>query len=141
MLSQFEFLQVNFTPTQDERVNKKFEEDKIKPIQFLTRFAEDRNQFLTSITIFMGGDSYISTLIRAHKKQYELDSPVIMKSKILLKDLYAADSDQFDFFIVSESDDILKSKFKSGKELNFNDAFKLIRIILVNNEYCYMVPR
>lgn len=141
LLSQFEFLQVNFTPTQDERVNKKFEEDKIKPIQFLTRFAQDRNQFLTSITIFTGDDSYISTLIRAHKKQYELDSPVIMNSKILLKDLYAADSDQFDFFIVSESDDILKSKFKSGKELNFNDAFKLIRIILVNNRYYYVVPR
>lgn len=43
LLSQFEFLQVNFTPTQDERVNKKFEEDKIKPIKFLTRFAQDRN--------------------------------------------------------------------------------------------------
>lgn len=132
-MSHFSFLAIHFTPTNNSQILKVMTKYGVEPCKYY--FHEDAR-----FHVSLRSTSYDS-IISFHKSKDDLMKEIYENSKVKVIDLHGRNNEFYDYFIVAKDDVLYQSTLKRSTDIPPDEAIELIRILLVNLGYYYVVPR
>ncbi|SDM85708.1 hypothetical protein SAMN05518871_102407 [Psychrobacillus sp. OK028] len=132
-MSYFPFLEIHFTPTLNAKILTVMSDFGVEPCKYC--FYEDARSHVTLKHV-----NYES-IISFHNSKDKLMREISDNSKVKVIDLFARNDEFYDYFIIAKDDGLYQSNSKQLTDVPPEEAIELIRILLVNLGYFYVVPR
>ncbi|SMB80514.1 hypothetical protein SAMN00017405_0893 [Desulfonispora thiosulfatigenes DSM 11270] len=132
-LSQFPFVEVIFTPTNNKEVREILKNNYIS----LTEYKRHNN--VISIESENFGHVIFGSLNPKHMEK-DFSQAVVSNSKVNYLDLFTGHDEDYDFFIINTNDPFYVSKLRKEKDIEPKYAIELARILFINKGLFYIAP-